>query len=303
MEWIRSHPYTSTLTLSAIIIILGIVLVHNRSTHPALVGVTAWNGNPGVTDSSVTPVSPIVNTHIVSTGPQGPQYATSTLPYTPNTPVSTSEGTIQDTGTDSSFDYDALLRQVSYKKPTTANGGSTSSPNTIDSWGLIPSGLISASSRQSGRTALQQSLFDYGNAVGSFIQEYDAQHRNQVQVLSDASKDRQNTTKRVSLEYIGYDMQKIGERINGIDNVPSVVLSPHTTLSKAYIDMGKKLILMADALPERDPDLVKAILTYDSSVDTYTKDYVALALLFQTYGVTFASTDSGSVFTFSQSSL
>jgi hypothetical protein len=234
----------------------------------------------------------------IHTNPVVADYSTTTLPYTANTPISTSDGTIQTSG--SAFDYNALLSQLSHK-PVGARATSTTRTNTTDPWEIIPASSISTTSTQHSQTPLQRSLLQYGNVVGALIQRYDIEHRDQVQVSQNAFRDRQDSTKRLALASIGADMQQTGQSMLQIKEIPPVVSATHQALGNAYVDSGKKLAAMADALPASDTDLRKAIETHNASVEVFIKSYVALAVLFQAYGVSFESTDAGSVFTFTPS--
>jgi hypothetical protein len=302
MEWVRAHPYASAIAAACVLVIGGVILIVNRSSTPTPTGVSAWSGNAGATAPSV-PVSASANTQADEAAANAENYGTQTLPYTP--PSSGSGVAINTDDSGSSFDYNAFLAQLSQSSSTQAS--SSASENTginSNAWTYIPDGLISTSSPSaSSRTPIQQALYTYGNEVGSDIQGYNDTHQEQVQAMEDALNDRQNATKAQDAASIGTDMETVGTGIAEIGDVPTEALVDNTALANAYTDSGKKLIAVAQALPGDDADLVTAIETYDTSINTYITDYVALANLFKAYNVTFAPSDPGSVFTFSSSSL
>ena len=304
MDWIRSHPYASTLAAACILVIGGVVLVANRSNTPESSGVSSWNGNTGVlgaTNSapqqSSTQIPPPLAT--------AQNYGTQTLPYKQNVPVSNSQGTLQNgTGADS-FDFNTLMAEISQstQKPKPSQSSTTIGQNTVDAWAYIPTGLISVQKPTSGRTTLQQALYTYGNETGSYIEGYDAAHGDQAQILDNADKDRQNSVKQAAVARIGQDLETIGQGLAETTDVPAEAAADNTALSNSYIDIGKKLIAVAQAEPLRDSDLVAAIEAYDTAMNTFNRNYIALANLFSSYGVTFSQSDPGSVFSFSSSAL
>lgn len=304
MEWVRLHPYTAALTGAFVLIVLGIILVTDRSTLPPPSGLSTWSGNAAVLGdtnpitidaASRTNVPPLV----------ADTYDARTLPYAPNTPVSISAGTIQNTTDSSSFNLNAFLKELARpaSKAPHASTSSIEGGNSLSAWDFIPAGLISSATPQDTRTALQQALHQYGNEVGSLIQGFDAVHRDQAQVASDAMHDRQSASKQSVLAKIGEDLKLVGQGMIDITDTPSALRSAHMALAKSYIDDGEKLIAFARTLSGTDANLVVAIKTYDAAVITFTKNYVALATLFSAYGVTFRPTDQGSVFTFSPNSM
>lgn len=300
MDWIRAHPYASAIAGACILLIGGIILIINRTSMPTSSGVSAWIGNPG--SSNVPSVIPASSGNAQTPTETAENYGTQTLPYTAAAGATTTAGT----AADGNFDYNALLAQLSQSassKPSVAASGAIG--NSSNAWSYIPGGLISTSSgAQPAMTPIQKALYIYGNEVGSYVQGYNAtEGSNQVQAMKNALNDRQNAAKAQSVTAIGTAMENAGNGIASISDVPTEVLIDNTAFANSWNDSGKKLIALAQALPGRDADLVAAIETYDTSINTYITDYVALADLFKDYNVTFSSSDPGSVFTFSSSGL
>jgi hypothetical protein len=65
--------------------------------------------------------------------------------------------------------------------------------------------------------------------------------------------------------------------------------------------MGAALSKVPEA--KLDQDMLTAMLAYNTTVETYVKNYVSLATLLSAYGVTFSTYDAGVVFTFTNVSL
>jgi hypothetical protein len=304
MDWIRSHPYASSLGGACVLVIIGAIFVFKSTPQMASLGLSTWNGNPGTitsTNTANTGASPVQ----AVTNPAPQQYATTTLPYKTIVPAANSQGTIATQSTSTSFDYDTLLAEISAQtnKPA-AQPASASNTTTagVDAWSFIPSGLIGTTSPSTGRTPAEQALYAYGNEIGSYVEGYDAENSNQSQVLSDATNDRHNATKAAAVEAIGQDLETIGEGIGETTGVPAVAQGANTALADSYIEIGKDLVIVGQSESLSDSTLATAIENYDSAVGTFNKSYIALATLFLENSVTFSSGDPGSVFSFNSSS-
>jgi hypothetical protein len=304
MEWIRSHPHASALAAAGILVVLGGMLVINRSPAPSPSGISAWTGNTAAFGTTTNAAAQAASSQTGPSAFAAENYGTRTLPYTQNTPPVDSQGVIQTNGGDS-YDFNALMAELSNPSlKAGAAAASTTGPTVVNAWSFIPTGLISIQNvSSSGRTPLQQSLYRYGNEVGSLIEGYDAAHGDQAQVLSGANNDRQNAAKQAAVEKIGEDLETVGQGIAEITDAPDAAQADNAALSKSYIDIGTKLVAVGAAEPLQDSALVSAIESYDSAVNSFNGAYIALANLFSAYGVTFSSGDPGSVFSFSPSAL
>jgi hypothetical protein len=301
MEWIRTHTYASALAVASIVVILGGILVVSRSGTPTPTGVSAWNGNAAALGPTTPAVQPADQAGSSALANQN--YATQTLPYAQNAPVMDSQGTVE-MSNGNTYDFNALAAELSNPAlKSAANTTTTTGTSAINAWDYIPSGLISIQNASSGRSPVQQSLYQYGNEVGSLIMGYDAAHTDQSQILSNANNDRQNAAKQAAVERIGQDLETVGQGIAEITDAPATAQADNDALSKSYIDVGEKLVAVGKAEPLQDPALVAAIKTYDTAVNSFNETYVALANLFSSYSVNFSSGDPGSVFTFSPSAL
>ena len=307
MEWIRLHPYASILGAAGIVIVLGTILVVSRAQTAAPTGVSAWSGNTAVLGATNTPSGPATVSHANVSGVVAENYGTQTLPYTQNVPVSDSQGTIQDSTGANSIDFNAFIAELTQGSPkavAASSATSTTGESAVNQWPYIPSGLISiVKPSTTARSAIQQSLYLYGNEVGSYVSGYDASHTGQAQTLSDANNDRQNPGKQAAVEKIGQDLETIGQGLAEITDTPATAAADNSALAASYTEIGKKLVTVGQSEALSDSALVAAVEAYDSSMDTFNKNYLALAYTFSDYGVTFTSGDPGSVFSFTTSSL
>ena len=305
MGWLQTHPYSSALAIAAALIIVGTLFIESHTSPVTPSSMSGWGGGDvPVTDGSLAPL-PLGN-NSSQTNLNTTDYGTRTLPYTSNDLGATSSGTIPDNYQYNATDFKAFVAKL-LRQPLNSSGGNATANAGNDGtspWDYIPSGLISTAT-PSGKThtAVQQALFQYGNDVGGFVQQYDTAHQNQVQVLKNALASRNDSAKQSALLRVGSDLEAIGTEIAQLNKVPASAAANNAALSKSYTDSGKKLILVAQALPGYDGDLVKAIESYDATVDGFVKNYVALAGVFSNYGVTFGPNDPGSVFSFTPNAL
>jgi hypothetical protein len=291
MEWLRSHPYIDALLGAAALILLGIFIVGQRTpvgsenTAPL-----AWGG------AGVHLLDPISNVPDRSgdMGPQnlytqvrgGPPFNYSPASSTP-VPANTSAG---------DFDFDAFIAMLSTGDKPSSGGSQTSADTSLDIYSFIPGGLISTSTPEKELTPAQEELHNYGNEAGSSIQSFEDSHRNMARTLKDQFEDPQDPGKVAALEGLGDALARVGRELEGMGNVPESARSVNASVAKSYREMGEMLALVPEA--HTDDERVSAMLAYNATVDTYIKNYVALATLFSAHGVTFASNESGSVFVF-----
>lgn len=133
--------------------------------------------------------------------------------------------------------------------------------------------------------------------------DYDATHQDQAAILNASIKDRQNAAKSAAIAKIGSDLEQVGQKIAQINDIPESVSARNDSFSKSYLDIGTKLVAVADSVSGSDAGLVAAIRAYDASVNAFNTQYALLAQAFITEGVTFSSADPGSVFSFNPNRL
>ena len=298
MEWLRLHPYVAGLGAAGVLIVGGVFVVVEKSPGaPAPSQTLAWGGAGAALNPSYTP------------GTSGPQENTvgimqavqSDAPYSyilPTPQPATTDGT---DATGVGFDFNAFISMLSAEKNPPAAGQSVGGNVVTDAYAFIPGGLISTSTQTAKRTKLQDSLYSYGNDVGSLIQSFEQEHGNESQILMDQAQDRSDTDKAAAVQALAAALSALGDSLLTMDNLPSQVSAAHQALGQSYKDIAAKLTLVPQA--QSNADFIAAVESYDASANIFTQNYVALANLFPAYGVVFASGDPGSVFTFSPSGL
>ena len=289
MEWLRAHPYASAIGGAFVLLVVGIFIVERRATTPQQSQGAAWVGgdisylNPQSYAPSGTNASEATILEEVKSGP----------PYTyipPKVATTSAQAGAQD-----SFDFDSFAAMLLQGSASVSTAQGTGAP-TLDPYAFIPQGFVSTTS-VSIRSGQEQALYDYGNEIGSYIQSFEEQHQNMVQVLKNQIEDRTSSEKAAPVLQLASALRGVGESLQNMDTVPTGMRGAHSALAESYIEIGTKLALVPKA--ERDADLIEAIQTYNAAADVFTKNYVALATLFGAYGVTFSPSDAGSVFMFS----
>ena len=304
MEWLRTHAYISSASAVALLILLGGFIVSEKTAQtPATSQPNAFSGGGAV----LNPTFYVPNSGSGGAGsnaqtPSVVSQVENSAPYTYIPPNSTiTVGNTQNT-TGSSFNFNAFIAMLSNEnQPAAGSAGASGTSSISSAYAYVPSGLISTTSEKVTRTPLQQSLYDYGNSIGSFIQSYEEQHANSAQILTDQVQDRNDPQKIAAVEELGKSLTNLGGELLTIDDVPSQMSAAHMALAQSYQEIGQKLQLVPQA--QSDQQFVAAIEAYDSAADTFTKNYVAVADLFASYGVVFSQSDPGSVFTFTNVSL
>ena len=285
--WLRGHPYTAVLAGTGMLVVAGILIIRLSAPVQSSSQPLAWGGTGtlvGSTYGSEGSIPPSILQQTVG----GPPY-TYTLP---NLQVSTTPDATPASG----FDFDAFISMLSAHPQQNPPSSSGSASNA---YLFIPTGLVSVTT-PAKRTPLQNTLYEYGNEVGSLIQSFETEHPNATQVLADQAQDRADSGKAARLHALADGLKTLGDTLAQLDNVPSQASSAHQALAGSYQALGAKLTLVPSA--ERDADFLAAIQTYDTAVEKFTKNYVALANLFVAYGVSFSPADAGSVFTFTNTS-
>ena len=298
MEWFRSHPYLFALGVAAALVVIGAFVVVNRSPTTLSSSTLTWQGGvpPSAYQTGTSSQSSLTPEQIaqeVIQGQSGENVALSTL-----SPATSSS----DTSISGSFDYVALLAQISANSSGKNSSGpppAGGSPSIISqAYQFIPQGLIASTVQPKKMTASQQALYLYGNEVGGEIQSFETLHTNEAQILKDQAEDRTDPVKAAAVVNLGQELAAIGVFMQGMQDVPSSVAALHSALAQSYEDIGAKLQLVAQA--NSDTAFVQAVENYDSTTNTFVHNYATLAQYFSAQGILFSSQDPGNVFTFSE---
>lgn len=285
----HEHPYLSALIAAIALILFGTLIVGYRASQPQGGSLQVWGGGP---NAFLNPTS------------YEPEIAMGTEIETiggGNTPVFSALRPQQQVGeqneTSGGFDISLFIAGLSQPSTDSAAAPVSDKPDMSLAYSFIPSGLVATTTPGPKRSALQESLYHYGNDVGSYISTYEAGSASTGQVLTDQLHDRQNAQKAQAVRDIGRALQAAGKNLQGIEAVPSTVSSAHTALAESYIDAGTKLTRVPDA--ESDQDFITAIQDYNTAAERLGRSFAALANVFVGTGVRFTPQDPGSVFNFS----
>ena len=283
MEWIRAHPYVAASGAAGFLLIIGAAFVESKREMSPSNPPRVWSGGG---QSLLNPSSYTQNRVL-----QAQLY----LNTATDTPIHTTitGNSAQDT---KSFSFEEIIAAISEPR---VSGSATTEPT--DTYSFIPGGLISTTTKPAGRSDSQQALYNYGNDAGSYIQSYEDRHRNAPVTLRDQVEDRNDPQKAEAVREIGGALMQVGRNLEGMEEVPAAIRSAHALLAKSYTEIGGKLQKVPDAAG--DEAFITTITEYNSAVDTFTKRYVAVALLLSAHGVIFAPYESGSVFTFTNAGL
>ncbi len=304
MKWFEAHPYATGLLAAVALVAFGAFVVNQRaSVTPSASGTNAWGGglpvNPatGATGSVPPATEPPQNQETIM------QQVQSGPPFTYLPPQTASSTTVVNSAQANSFDFNAFMAQLEQESaPATDTSASVSGNGSMqNAYAYVPSGLVATTTSEQTQTPAQKALYDYGNEVGSYIESFETENPNEAATLTNQITDRGNADKAAAVEQLGQNLSQVGKSLLNIQDVPTSAVSDNTALAESYEEIGANLALVPQA--QRDSDVVTAIETYDTSADTFTRNYVALANLFASYGVVFAASDPGSVFTFTPTNL
>lgn len=282
METLRAHPYPAALIGAFILIAVGTFIVYRQSAVLPAAEPSAWGGSGTLFAPEATPTARPADTALPGLGGRDvPLYH-----YRP--PASSEE--------ESSFDFDTFIASLSASTAAEETDTSATS-NPAFSYSFIPTGLISTTTPTRQRSPLEETLYRYGNEVGAYIQTYEGTHRSNSTIITNHIEDRADAAKAAAVRAIGADIRALGMSLEAVDGVPEIFATAHNALADSYIETGLKLSAMADA--NGDQAFIAAINTYSAAVDSFIKNYVAVATLFSVNNVRFGPGDAGSVFTFS----
>lgn len=293
MQWLRMHPYLDALISAAALLIVGALVVHTQlSAAPPPGQDTTWGTSGGIYADAVT-----TGHTTLPEGERQPAFQTADFGYIPLS----SQNEIGSGPTDDSarFDFQAFVAALSSAKP--ANRVDNAADTGTDAYAFIPSGLIATTTLMSTRTPLQEKLYLYGNDVGDTIVSFEHSHPDQPAVLKNHIEQQDNPEAIAALKALGNDLAHVGDSLSAMELVPAQAAAAHRALADAYRSIGTKLAAVPDA-KGNDP-LYDAIVSYNAAAEDFAKKYVALALVFQSYGVTFSPGDGGSIFVFPSSGL
>lgn len=284
-SWVHRHPFIAGGVAVVALAVIGISIVAARTGVEGDQSNNNWVGTGSIFSGGRQETTETARLQAQEAVKQQSQEAE--LGYIPVT--INSEG-----GEEQSFgnDLTALLAQL-----VQPQGTSTSvSMETSSAFSFIPQGLISTKSPGKKLTPEEEALRSYGNEVGTFIQGFETMHGNSPQILKDHAEDRGNPEKAARVNQLGYEMAELGRDLNQLQTVPPIAAAAHAAFATTYRQVGTNLTKIAAT--KTDEELLDAINTYNTSVESLSKRYFVLIGVFSANNVTFSSDEPGSVFMF-----
>ncbi|HXK39038.1 MAG TPA: hypothetical protein VJ043_03030 [Candidatus Paceibacterota bacterium] len=306
MQWLRARLLLVLLAIAGIIVLFASFLATREpqiKTGPA--SASNWSGEDifakpsSAFGAGTSPIDAATQDDSQGFAPAGTDDRVFSYPY-PNPFSGASEQIAAQTGADIA-EGSPPAQSASAEAEKTADTGINSFFN--NAYSLLPRGLISVSiPKPETRTSEEQALYDYGNAVGANIKEFESTHKNNTALKNffpeqgGYSSGDSSAVNAVIL--LASDYSQLGKTIASIGSVPEGVQALHLALAKSYVEVGGGLAVIAST--KAGGDIIPAILAYDNSAGIFIKNFVALAEFFSARGIKFSAGDPGSVFRFSR---
>lgn len=312
MQWIRAHRYTVALIAFAILVVTGGVVTRNNTrTGPERGSIE----NVSVEYPYYAP--PIAESGNTTKNAQG-------NPQSPAQSASSSEPRILFFGNTAQPKETPMVQSATPKVPE-EKPPAIQNTSFNDAYLFLFRTLSNVLS-PAARTPEQQTLFDYGNAVGAIIKTFEDTHKNVTQTLKTFFDSRTDPSKAAGtpeianayaqlsvaggatppvskaaaaagVRAVAEEYAQLSVAIRNVRPVPSEAETPNEKLAKGYADIAQGLSTLSQA--GTDAQMLDAISAYNTSADAFVKTYVSLVQLFSTYGVKFSASDPGAVFSFS----
>lgn len=294
MEWIRMHPYTSAVLAVCLVVFFGVILVNQKSAVSSdSSSIIAWGGGG----------DGFFNTPLGSKPAEIEerrdlfQAVQNTAPFSYIPFRNTSQSLIETEEQDAELAEVLKFLSGAISGNETGNINPTTEGSGFDVYSFIPRGLIATTSTRAIRTSTQNELYGYGNDAGFIIMTFEDTNEGMSRVLKDQAEDPTNAEKNQRLQDLAEDMIRVGEDLEALNRVPQIAVAANKALAKSYKEMGAKLALISGV--SGDDARIEAMLSYNTTVESFVKNFVNVATLFSAAGVTFQQFDGGSVFTFS----
>lgn len=283
------HPY-SFLFAGAGIVLLVLIMSVNATHAPEMLPPTATVSSGSLLVNPIVISAPISSVSSESVQTSG---AMPDLSFLYSQPINTSPSTSPGSN---------IATNVPNSQTTsvqTNTGISAQNQQLLDQvYSLIPSGVKIINTSGTTRTPTQQALYEYGNAAGQAVLTFENAHADMVDNLKQWLAARGTASGRVGVERIAADLITAGDTIVALQQVPESVKSANEALGASYQNVGIQLHATV-AADSDDKTLGEAMQTYNKTVESFTKNYIAISSILSLNAVNFSPTDPGSVFMFS----
>ena len=140
----------------------------------------------------------------------------------------------------------------------------------------------------------QKALFAYGNNLGRIIQGAESINARAVEALKSYFDDRSDPSRAAALVSIAREYNNVASDIQAIDPIPPETAMFNEKLARDYEAIAGGLENLTKQ--SSDAALADAILSYNASAETYTRDVLAIVAVMSSYDVSFSSSDPGAIF-------
>lgn len=290
MDWLRAHPYLDAALVAGSLLVMGALIVRTQLGAPITMVPTeaTWGSEHRIYTEGVS----TGGATLLPDAQTGPTTRAESLGYIPLlTENAIGTGPIDESST---FDFGSLIAALSGPSQARSTTPAEVSPGL--SYSFIPGGLIATTTLAKPRTTLQDTLYLYGNQVGDAIISFEASHPNQPAILKNHVEQPNDPEARAALKKLGDDLARLGDTLGALGEIPEQAAAAHRGVVGSYRNIGTKLA--AVSMAEGNDALFDAIVTYNAAAEDFAKKFVSLALVFQSYSVTFSPGDGGSVFVF-----
>lgn len=134
----------------------------------------------------------------------------------------------------------------------------------------------------------------YGNAVGTALAAHFTRQPDQMTAINDFLADMHSEKNAARIDAIASDIEHLRNDIGNITPVPEIFRPAHDRLFTAYAELGARMRSVARSRDEHT--LVAAMNVYNETVDTVSRAYSAISLVYSTIGITFSIEEPGSMF-------
>ncbi len=206
------------------------------------------------------------------------------------------------TTTDGEVQYDesgieALLASLRPSSYVVVNPDGTET-DLKNIYNYIPTSIVGTTTLQkTPMTEAQRKLHAYGLEAGQPIESYFTLWGvAQAQVFKNLFEDRTNAEKISAAKNIARALFDVGTALESVYDVPSSIKPQHDNLAASYKDVGRALIPLINT--KTDAELLTQIETYNTLVDKFARNYLAVVAIFSANQITYEEGDPGRVFIF-----
>lgn len=303
MDRLRVHPLIAIIVGALLLSFLALFLIERAQPATVTQQPRAWDaigGGAGQHTSSDATQKPPSSDTPAPTEPQPDMnelLSPTSSVRVPFIPVRTPDP-VEEVTTGAAANLQALLMQITRDRRTPPVENATSAtPYITQAFSFLKDIPLDVTA-PSPRSAEQEELYRYGNAVGTLIRSFEQAHPDSVGTLAGHAQDRRSTSRQASVEALGAAYRSLADSILAVTNVPITIATDHDRLAEAYRRVGNGLSDIAKSTD--DKAFLAAITAYNTSAEEHMRAYIALSTTLSVNGISFEPSDGGSVFMFNR---